>query len=80
MKCHDVLLPGGAFQIAIEEGRESPRFTAAVMAVDLECGEATPLVFPDGQPAQVHATSETLAFRSALAWLQERFGWTVRVR
>jgi hypothetical protein len=70
----DVILRGRTFRIEIEEAPEPPRFTAHLLVVEASGRRVHPMTFRDGHAANIHATSERLALRAALAYLEDEFG------
>jgi hypothetical protein len=77
MTSERVTLAGGRCIIDIEPlPAESgqPRFVARMSLVDADGTVVRPLVGPDGRRIKIHATSERLAVRVALSYLEGRFG------
>lgn len=57
---------------ATESGQ--PRFVAHLSLLDNDGTVVRPLVGPDGRRIKIHATSERLAVRVAMSYLEGRFG------
>ena len=77
MTSERVTLAGGRCIIDIEpQPSESgqPRFTARMSLIDVDGTVVRPLVGPDGRRIKIHATSERLAVRVAMSYLEGRFG------
>lgn len=77
MTSQRVTLAGGRCIIDIEpQPSESgqPRFTARMSLLDVDGTVVRPLVGPDGRRIKIHATSERLAVRVAMSYLEGRFG------
>jgi hypothetical protein len=74
MICRDVSLAHGVCRIEVEEGDQPPRYTAHLLILDPSNGRPHPVVFENGQVAQIHATTQDLAINSALMYLEDRFG------
>lgn len=51
-----------------------PRFVAHLSMLDADGTVVRPLVGPDGRRIRIHASSERLAVRVALSYLEGRFG------
>jgi hypothetical protein len=51
-----------------------PRFVAYLSVLELDDTVVRPLVGPDGRRIKIHATSEQLVMRVAVAYLEGRFG------
>ena len=78
MTCHQAAFMRATCRIDIDERGPSDdplRYTAVMSVVD-EHGpaEVHPIVAEDGRRLEIHATSESLAFNSAITYLERQFG------
>ncbi len=77
MTCQDVFLARGMCRIEVSSELPNPgvpSYTARMSLLEDDGRVVRPLVFSDGRRAEIHATSELLALRSAVTYLEQRFG------
>ncbi len=77
MSCQDVAFAHASCRIEVSSGTRSPglpAFTARMALLEDEGRTVRPLVFADGRHAEIHATSEPLAMRSSMGFLEQCFG------
>ena len=76
MTCHQAAFMRATCRIDIDErgpADDPLRYTAVMSVVD-GAAEVHPIVAKNGRRLEIHATSESLAFNSAITYLERQFG------